>query len=86
MKSTFTSPNYRAVKHTYERLKRHYSSPSTSLFVVDCVRSLHVRGIPKFRGGCEAYAHHVEFGYVLVGMGINKLNFLLMVRYSEVTL
>lgn len=50
------------------------------------MRSLHVRGIPKFRGGCEAYAHHVEFGYVLVGMGINKLNFLLMVRYSEVTL
>lgn len=50
------------------------------------MRSLHVRGIPKFRGGCEAYAHHVEFGYVFVGMGINKLNFLLMVRYSEVTL
>lgn len=50
------------------------------------MRSLHVRGIPKFRGGCVAYAHHVEFGYVLVGMGINKLNFLPMVRYSEVTL
>ena len=86
MKSTFTSPSYKAVKHTWERLKRYYNSPSALLFVVDCVWSLHVRGIPKFRGGCEAYAHHVEFGYVLVGMGINKLNFLLMAWYSEVTL
>lgn len=52
-------PSYRAVEHTWERLKQYYDSPSTSLFVVDRVRSLHVRGIPKFRGGCKAYAHHV---------------------------
>ena len=28
----------------------------------------------------------IMVGYVLVGMGINKLNFLLMAWYSEVTL